>query len=263
MLAAVAATGCTPKNVAYFQDVDEAVIAQTALQQITIKPEDRLAITVNTKEPELTALFNLPYTPKYLGARQQPKGSGQFSTGLSTEQGVSTYAVDKNGNIDFPVLGELHVAGMTRSEVAGYIKGELIGRGLVKKPIVMVDLVNAAISVVGEVRSPGRYAISNDHLTVVDALALAGDLDIQGRRDNVLVLREVGGKRQAYRLDLTKGLETLNSPGYYLQQNDVVYVEPNGVRKRQTSNNGNVVLSASFWVSVASLLTSVAVLIFK
>ena len=115
----------------------------------------------------------------------------------------------------------------------------------------------------GEVLAPGRYDMNRDNITILEALSLAGDLTIQGKRDNVMVIREEDGQLKTYRVDLTNGQQLMSSPAFYLKQDDIVYVEPNGVRKRQTTVNGNTALSASFWVSVASLLTSVAVLIFK
>ena len=168
-----------------------------------------------------------------------------------------------DGDIDFPVLGKLHIAGMTRSELAGYIKGELMGRDLVKDPVVTVEFLNTGVSVLGEVKQPGRYDMNVDELTILDAIALAGDLDIQGQRENVKVVRREADGLHTYQVDLTDMRNLVASPAYYLQQDDIIYVEPNGVKKRQTTVNGNTALSASFWVSVASLLTSVAVLIFK
>lgn len=260
-------TGCKgPKEIAYFQDFDSLVVESNQQKRtLTAKPEDKLQIQVVSKDPSMAAMFNLPA----LNGRQQrgvngmaaKEGSGSV-TYSSSEQNLF-YTVDAQGNIDMPQLGEMHVGGLTRSEIAALVKGELIGRGLLKDPVVNVEFMNTGISVIGEVLSPGRYAVNRDHITILDAVAMAGDLTIQGRRDNVLVIRESDGKRETYRVDLTNGEELLNSPAYYLQQDDVVYVEPNAYRKRQTTVNGNNVLSASFWVSVASLLTSIAVLIIK
>ena len=176
---------------------------------------------------------------------------------------VSYYTVDSNGDIDFPVIGEIHIAGMTREEVASYIKNRLVKDKLVNDPVVVVEFVNVGVILAGEVNKPGRYEVNRDHITILEALGMAGDLTIQGKRENVLVVREENGKPKAYYVDLTKAQDLMNSPVYYLQQNDYVYVEPNNMRKRQSTVNGNNVLSASFWVSIASLMTSIAVLIFK
>ncbi len=265
-MGAMLLTGCTtPKNVAYFQDLDETVIAEAAHRRaIRVQPEDKLSIIVNSKDPSLAALFNLPVISNRLGQNNTYNGTGAVARNYSQNaEGISSYTVDPQGNIDFPVLGEIHVGGMTRSEVAAFIKGELVGRDLIKDPTVTVEFLNVGISVMGEVNNAGRYDMNRDNITILEALALAGDLTIQGKRENVLVIREENGEMKSYRLDLTNGGEMLKSPGYFLKQDDIVYVEPNGVRKRQTTVNGNTALSASFWVSVASLLTSVAVLIFK
>ena len=265
-MGAMLLTGCTtPKNVAYFQDLDETVIAEAAHRRaIRVQPEDKLSIIVNSKDPTLAALFNLPVISNRLGQNNTYNGTGAVARNYSQNaEGISSYTVDPQGNIDFPVLGEIHVGGMTRSEVAAFIKGELVGRDLIKDPTVTVEFLNVGISVMGEVNNAGRYDMNRDNITILEALALAGDLTIQGKRENVLVIREENGEMKSYRLDLTNGGEMLKSPGYFLKQDDIVYVEPNGVRKRQTTVNGNTALSASFWVSVASLLTSVAVLIFK
>lgn len=259
-------TSCsTPKDVAYFQDIETVVTeAQNQKNIIRVRPEDKISILVSSKDTEMAVPFNLPVASVRLGqvSLTSRRDNGGLATS-GTSDNTAYYTVSPEGNIDFPVLGTLHVEGMTRSELAGYIKGELAGRGLLRNAIVTVEFVNTGFNVMGEVNSPGRFIVNRDHVTVLDALAMAGDLTIQGQRNNVLVIREENGKRATYRLDLTKGNQFMNSPAYYLQQDDVVYVEPNAVKKRQTTVNGNNVLSASFWVSVASLLTSIAVLIFK
>lgn len=170
--------------------------------------------------------------------------------------GISKYTVTANGDIDFPVLGMLHVEGMTRGELSGFIKGELMGQNLVKDPVVTVEFLNVGFSVMGEVASPGRYDLNKDKINVLEALSLAGDMTIQGQRENVMLIREDKTGIHSYRLDMTNLSELAKSPAFYIRQGDVIYVEPNDVRKRQTTANGNNVLSASFWVSVASLLTS-------
>lgn len=253
-----------PQDVAYFQDVDTNIMDITNAQNaIKVRPEDKISIFVSTKDPELGRLFNLPVNQTRMGNTSMRKEAGNPTANVSSSESLSSYTVSPSGTIDFPVLGELKIAGMTRSELSGFIKGELEGKGYLRDAIVTVEFLNTGVSVLGEVRNPGRYNYNRDHLTILDALAMAGDLDIQGQRRNVLVIREENGKRTTYRVDLTKGTQFMNSPAYYLQQEDIVYVEPNNVKKRQTTVNGNNVLSASFWVSVASLLTSIAVLIFK
>lgn len=256
--------GCsTPKDVAYFQDLDQiSVIEAQSRQTLRVKPDDKLQIIVMSKDPQLATLFNLPVVATRLGQSANAYGTtSAYATSTGSSEGLSSYTVSPEGNIDFPVLGNLHVEGMTRAELAGFIKGELIGKNLIKDPTVTVEFLNTGISVLGEVNAPGRYVLNRDELTVLDALAMAGDLKIQGRRDNIRVMRKEGDKTKVYMLDLTSGKNIYNNPGFYLQQDDMVYVEPNDYRKRETTVNGNTSLSASFWISVVSVLTSVAVLV--
>lgn len=253
-------TSCgTPKNIRYFQDLaaDSVAMERAVVQAkgITIEPNDRVSIVLNSKDPELSNLFNLPVVSNRVGMVSSPYSS--------QNQAVSTYVVDTQGMIDFPVLGKVMIGGLTRHEAAGLIKSELLEQHLVKDPVVTVEILNLFVSVMGEVAKPGRYNVDRDKLTVLDALAMAGDLTIFGKRDNVLVLRIEEGKQLTYHLDLRSGERLLHSPAFYLKQNDVVYVEPNNFRARQATVNGNNVLSTSFWISLASLATTVAVLIFR
>lgn len=261
-------TACsTPKDIAYFQDLsDRMEVITTAASMIKVEPGDKLSIVVKSKDPALAELFNLNVVTSRLG-----QGGGSATNNNSTElrsystqsEGLSDYTVSAEGNIDFPILGKLHIEGMTRQEVAGYIKGELMGRNLIKDPTVTVEFLSAGVNVLGEVNRPGRYDINKDRITILDAIALAGDLNINGQRTNVRVLREENGKVVSYIVDLTDAKGLLSSPVYYMKQNDVIYVEPNGLRKRTTVNNANNVMNASFWVSIASAIASIAVLIFK
>lgn len=255
VLAAAALLGsCATPKVAYFQDVEPGTPEQVLNRlDIRVRPEDKISIIVNSKDPLLMELFNLPTVSRQIG-------SG--SSG-SNSQGVSGYTVDKSGNIDFPVLGAVHVAGMTREEIASYIKAELVEKNLVKDPIVTVEFQNLTVSVLGEVANPGRYNIDKDRLSLLDAISMAGDLTVYGKRDNVLVQREENGRKVLYKVDLNSGLDLYASPVYYLQQNDVIYVEPNSMKARQATVNGNNIRSASFWISLASLLVTVTVLIVK
>ena len=171
----------TSKEVAYFQDLrpGESELALTAPVEIKIQPKDKLSILVNSQDLRLTNLFNLPIVSPQIGM----EGSS------GSNRGVSGYTVDSKGNIDFPVLGEIHIAGMTREEVATYIKKELQSHDLIKDPVVTVEYMNLSIAVMGEVNNPGRFSIDKDNLTILDALSQAGDLTIYGKREKVLVLR--------------------------------------------------------------------------
>ena len=256
--AALLSSCATPKEVVYFQDLQQTdgTLAAVQAKEIRVRPDDKISIIVNSRDPQLTDLFNLPYVSRQLG---QTLRSVTSTYGQS--QGVSGYTVDSEGNIDFPVLGKIHVEGMTREEIGRCIKDELIGQDLVKDPIVTVEFMNLTVSVMGEVAKPGRYAIERDRITILDALSMAGDLTIYGRRDAVMVQRMEGDTLQVYELNLVSGQDVYNSPAFYLQQNDLVYVAPNDVKVRESTVNGNNIRSTSFWISLGSLLTSVAVLI--
>lgn len=251
-------TGCkTPQNVAYFQDISDTIVMEARDGEIKIKPNDRLGIVVKTMDPALSALFNLSTVSESVVDRSNNTASFKNPGNTAGTVGMSKYTVSPQGTIDFPVLGELKVAGMTRSELSGFIKGELMGRDLAKDPVVTVEFENMGVSILGEVKEPGRYQINQDKVNVIDAISMAGDLTIQGLRENVTVLREEGGQVKTYKLDLTNFSDLVKSPAYYLQQGDIVYIEPNSMRKRQTSENANNLYSTGFWISVASLLTSV------
>lgn len=255
-LVALLFSSCATPNVSYFNDMNHGQIEEAVRElDILLLPDDKVSIVVKSKDALLSDLFNLPIIAHRVGYTQ--------ASSMSSSQQMSVYTVDRNGEIDFPVLGKIHAAGMRRDKLADKIKEDLIAKNLVKDPVVTIEYANLGFNVLGEVNRPGRYSFDRDHLTILDAISMAGDLSIQGRRYNVLVMRQTGDLRTTYRLNLQSGKELLQSPAFYLQQNDVVYVEPNAYRSRQTTVNGNNVLSASFWISVASLLTSIAVLIVK
>lgn len=243
---------CKPtKNIAYFTDLsanDVAAIASVQAQPITIRPDDKLQILVNSSDPRISNLFNLPMVLQQVGADN------------TNPQGMALYTVNSKGDIDFPELGTLHVAGLTRSQVAELIKKDLIDRGYVKDAVVTVEFRNLKISVLGEVNNPGRYNVVKDNYTLLDALGDAGDLTIYGRRDNVLVMRNENGQQHVYKINMQSAKDLYSSPAYYLRQDDVIYVEPNDTRARQSTVNGNNIRSTSFWISLASLLTSVSLL---
>lgn len=245
----------TSKEISYFQDLrpGKSELRLAVPMEIKIQPKDKLSILVNSRDLRLTNLFNLPIVTQQVG---QESSSG-------TNRGLSGYTVDSKGDIDFPVLGELHVQGLTREEVAAYIKKELQSHDLIKDPVVTVEFMNLSVNVMGEVNRPGRYNIDKDHLTILDALSQAGDLTIYGKRETVMVLRNENGTQRVYGINLCSADHLYSSPVYYLQQNDVVYVEPNDTKARQSTVNGNNVRSTSFWISLASLLTTISVLIFK
>ncbi len=242
----------TPKNIPYFQDVVDGSSDSIAVSKtITIRPGDKISIIVNSKNTKISAMFNLSYATRYMGAISDDV--------VSTAQnaGVQGYMVEDDGTIDFPVLGRVHVAGLTRDEISRLIKDKLISEGLVQDPVVTVEYLNLKVSVLGEVNKPGRVSIDRDAYTILDALSAAGDLTIYGMRESVRVIRSEEGLRKTYVVNLCSAQNLYSSPVFYLQQNDMIYVEPNDVRARQSTVNGNNVRSTSFWVSIASLLATV------
>lgn len=241
-------TGCAaPERVIYFQDL------QTGLQEdivqsyeIKIRKDDLLGITVSARNPEMAVPFNLPATAYTMEAKN------------STSSAQLGYQVDVDGYISFPQLGKIQVEGKTRKELASWITGQLEQKNLLQDPIVTVTFQNFKVSVLGEVKNPRVINVKSDRITVLEALAEAGDLNIQAKRDRVAVIREANGKRTVHYLDL-RSSDLLQSPYYYLQQNDVVYVEPNNARTIQARSTQ--VTSVGTWVSVFSSIMSVATLI--
>ncbi len=248
-------TACETPKLGYFQDLQHGEVKNLTNENlIKVQSGDKLSILVSSKNPELAYLYNLPVVGHY-----QSSTSGR-SLQTST---VAHYTVDEKGDIEFPYLGSLHIAGLTRSQVSTLVRTKLIENNMLADPSCTVDFLDMYFSVMGEVAHPGRFVIDHDKVTLLDALSQAGDLTIYGRRDNVLVLRSVDGVQRTYRVNLSDGQTLYQSPVYYLQQNDIVYIEPNERRAREASNLGNQLVSPGLWVSIASLLTSVAVLIWK
>ena len=243
-LLSIASCG-TPKDVTYFQDFHNNPDTVLTLQQklITVKPKDKLYIGVKSKDKQLSELFSLT--------------SGSTSTVSSVSKDAYYYTIDSEGNIDFPILGKIAVAGKTREQVAQIIKEQLMSQDLVKDPVVTVGLGNLHYSVIGEVNTPGEFPIEDEQVTILDAIGKAGDLTIQGNRNDVMVLRQEGDHQKIYKMNLCSGKNVFNSPAYYLQQNDVVYVSPNETKQRSSTVNGNTVQSVGFWMSVASLVMAV------
>lgn len=234
----------TPKDIAYFQNAMQLQgMALQAEHKFRLRPEDKISIVVNSSNPMLEQQFTLTSS----------SGSGRS---------IIAYTVDEQGTIDFPVLGKIRVEGKTREEVAAYIKERLIARELVSEPIVTVEYVNMSVNVLGEVSSPGNVPITKDHFTVIDALAKSGDLTINGNRRAVMVSRNNNGVNEVHQIDLTDMQQTMLSDGYYLQQNDLVYVTPNDKRKRDSTDTGNIFHTPYIWMSIISMLASL-IAIFK
>lgn len=245
----------TTKEIVYFQDVvvnqPEAV---ANARDITVQPKDQISIMVSSKDPQLAALFNL--------TRVQYRAGVSDLRGGNSNGEVSGYTLDDKGAIDFPVLGRLDIAGMTKSQIAALVKQRLMEENLVNDPVVTVEFMNLYFSVLGEVKTPGKYAITKDQISLLEAISMAGDLTIYGKRDAIFVIREENGERITHWVDI-RSKDFFNSPVYYLKQNDVVYVQPNKVRAGQSTINDNNVKSVSLWISIGSFLSSLGVLLLK
>ena len=243
-------TGCTSyQKIPYLQDFEtvNATEEVTAMYDAHIRPKDLLTITVNTTDPEAAAPFNLTV---------QSAANSNLTQWVTQQAALQQYLVDNQGNIDFPVLGELHLGGLSMNEAESMIR-EKLQPFLKETPIVTVRMVNYKISVLGEVAKPGTFIINNEKVNVLEALAMAGDMTIWGLRDNVkLVREEEDGKRNIVVLDLNRA-DIVKSPYYHLQQNDILYVSPNKT-KAKNSDTGQ---STSLWVSATSILVSIASLL--
>lgn len=239
------------KKVPYFQDVDvvNQMEQQEKLYDARIMPKDLLTIVVSCTNPELAIPFNLTVASNAGMAVSN-------SSYVTTQPTLQAYLVDNNGNINFPVLGELKLGGLTKKEAEQLIIDKLKPY-MKEKPIVTVRMVNYKISVIGEVARPGTFTISNEKVNLLEALAMAGDMTVYGLRYNVKLIREdANGKQQIVTLDLNKA-ETILSPYYWLQQNDIVYVTPNKAKAR----NSDVGNSTSLWFSATSILVSIVSLL--
>lgn len=246
--------GCTSyKQVPYLQNSDSVDLSVAlGLYDARIMPKDLLAIYVSTPENNsVSAMFNLSAVPNKIQY-------GEVGT-ASTQTVPQRYLVSNDGKINFPLLGEIYVKGMTVPELQDYIAGRLTGTYLTKKPVVTVEMANYRVTVLGEVAKPGVYSIDKGKVNVFEALAFAGDMTIYGVRDNVQIIREdAAGHKNIHHLDLTRA-DVINSPYYQLQQNDVIYVTPN---KAKAKNSG-IGSETTLWLSSVSILISVASLVYQ
>ena len=242
----------TREKVVYFQDMTDSVeIPTQALQPLKLLPGDKLSVIVTSSAtPTLAIQYNLPIITTQVGA-----ASRSFSNQ------VALYTIDENGCIDIPTLGRVTISNLTRSEAAQYIQNKLRAEQL-RDAVVTVSVFDQFVTVLGEVKTPGRVPINRDNITILEALGQVGDLNVTARRDHIAVIRQEGGQSKTYYVDI-RSKDILNSPVYNLQQNDVVYVEPNKVKIGQYTNNDNSVRSISTWLSVSSVLISLGILIFR
>ena len=245
-------TACgSQKDVPYFQNVDDVDLSKSQyLYDAHIMPKDQLTITVSTTNDEAAVPFNMTVpTPMTAGQRNS------YSQAM-----LQMYLVDNDGNINFPIVGQLHVGGLTKSEAEKMIQDKI--KPYMSKdenPIVTVRMTGYQISVLGEVARPGTFTVSREKISILEALAQAGDLTIYGQRKNVQLIREdATGQKTIHIFDLTDA-NIINSPYFYLQQNDVVYVTPNKV-KAQNSSVGSM---TTLWFSATSILISLTSLLYN
>lgn len=235
---------CVPgSKMLYLQDITESQKDEIKTYETLLQPDDLLSIIVSSENPENSIPFNLPQI------------QGNYEIG-NNQNGIKTYLVDSDGNIDFPVLGKIKLAGLSRKEADQ--KLIVLLSEYIKNPGINLRILNYKFSVLGEVNRPGSYAVSSERITLLEALSKAGDLTIYGKRSDILVIREHNGKKNYKHIDITKS-DFINSDYYYLVQNDVVLVNPNRTRQNAAAvgPNSSVILSA------ISILTSIAVLLFK
>ncbi len=248
IISLIALSSCASrKDFVYFQDgplLDTEVNNMNT--ELVYQSNDLITIDITGADPETVQPFRLPPV------------TFEENISVLSVQGtlrVQAYLIDMNGNIDFPSLGTLKIAGMTRTQTVAFFKEKLAD--FIKDPIVNIRLANFSISVLGEVARPGVYNIQDERVSLSEALGLAGDLTINGKRDNIFLIREIDGKKRFAKLDLTS-VNIVNSPLYYLMQNDVIYIEPNKAKIRSSTYNPNtsIVISA-----IATLATISAILI--
>ena len=239
------------KDVAYFQNATQVDLsASQVLFDARIMPKDELSITVSTTDPEAATPFNMTVPTTYT----------QNTRSTYSQAMLQSYLVDNQGNIEFPIVGTLHLGGMTKSEAEQLIKTKIQPyMNANENPIVTVRMSSYKVSVLGEVNRPGSFTVSKEKVSILEALALAGDLTIYGVRNNVQLIREdASGQKAIYILNLNDA-NIINSPYYYLQQNDIVYVTPNKV-KAQNSSVGSM---TTLWFSATSILISLTSLLYN
>lgn len=241
----------TPKNYNYLQDLTNGQVMTTSVDgTIRLQPKDQISILVKSKDPLMSNLFNKGVTTTMK--------SGQTEGNMY----VTGYTLGPDGDIDFPVLGKIQLKGLSRYEVEQTIQKRLQEEQL-KDANVTVEFMNLSYTVTGEVKEPGVYPIQKDAITLFEALGKAGDISVYGKRDSVMVVRDIDGTKKAYVLSLTSAKDILSSEAYYVRQNDLIYIKANNTKARQSLAAGNETRSMSFWLSLASVFTTIAVLFIK
>lgn len=238
------------EKVAYFQNANEINLTESkGLYDAHIRPKDILTITVSTTDPLAAKPFNLV-------VMNPLNSSGNINSGNTGS--LQTYLVDNEGMINFPILGKIKVGGLSKTDCESMIT-RMIKPYMAESenPIVTVKMASYKVTVIGEVQHPGTFPVAQEKINVLEAIAQAGDLSIYGKRDNIMLIREKdNGEKEIHKLDLTDA-DLFNSPYYYLQQNDVIYVEPNRVKAK----NSSIGQSTTIWLSFIGIVTSVASLL--
>lgn len=250
-LTLITIASCSHRNLVYFSDLPNTKTDETAIKnyiQPKIQPDDILSVTVSSLNPESNVLFNNVILPA------TTNGTG----GVIASKVNEGYLVDKSGAINFPVIGKITLAGLTKEEAAEKMTTEI--KAHVKNPIVNVRFVNFKVTVIGEVNSPATFVVEREKINVLEALGLAGDMTAYGKRENVLIIREKDGIRSTSRINLNNK-EVLNSPYFYLQQNDIVYVEPDNRTKVEQTNPNNRFIP--IWASLITATGFVAVTLIR
>jgi polysaccharide biosynthesis/export protein len=228
------------KQITYYQDIENLNNSQNTIAYETkIQPDDLLMILISAQDPEVAAPYNLGFSSVSASAAQSTQAPQQ----------QQLYLVDVDGKIQMPVIGEVKVGGFTRNEILLVLKKKLKD---IKDPIVNIRIMNFKVTVQGEVAKPGSFNIASERITLPEALTLAGDLTIYGKRENIILVRELNGKKTFNRIDLTKS-NFINSPYYYLSQNDLIYVEPNRAKSNTSTSFSQ---NASIYIALASLVSS-------
>ena len=249
-------SGCgAKKEVLYIQNaLPDSVEKAIGRPEVKVAPGDELMIFVSCEDLETSQKLSL------MGGTRRPDFTNPVSNNTTV---MLPYLVNAEGDIDMPLIGPVHVAGLNRQQISKLVAEKVVAAKLANPGTVNVTVqyANMNFSVLGEVLRPGTYSITDDHTSVLEALALAGDLTIHGRRDKVWVIREdQAGNRKMMCLDL-RDSKFMQSPGYYIEQNDVIYVEPNEVRAGQSTINENTFKSVSFWTTLTSVAISLTTLI--
>jgi polysaccharide export outer membrane protein len=247
VIASLFLTSCvSKKDVVYFQDIRDAHEKEIIKNYNTVfEADDLLAITVSSADMLGLEPFNLPSV-----------SFNPIPGSISGERKQLAYLIKKDGTIDFPVLGKVKLSKLSKIEATKVLKDKL--SSYIKNPIVHIELVNFKITVLGEVKNPGVFTIPNERISIIEAIGLAGDLTLTGKRSDILVVREDNNKYKYHRVNITSE-EIFNSPVFYLKQNDAIYVTPNNAQIKSSSYNKN----APLWISAASVIVSLLILLTK